>query len=135
MNVNTRRIVTEELWRSVVWAGLGLVGWAIIVSEFAWVDGTLVTVFGLPILTWAVLTGGMIGIRLRTEGELQVQSQAGIVLSVIVGILLGGVAAIFLVTRWYSALSVGSIYVVTAVATALWSWYAVLPEFETSPTA
>ncbi|MBZ6495527.1 hypothetical protein [Natrinema longum] len=135
MNPETRRIVTEELWRSVVWAGLGLVGWAIIVSEFAWVDGTLVTVFGLPILTWAVLTGGMIGVRLRTEGELQVGSQAGIVLSVIVGILLGGVAAIFLVTRGYSALWVGSVYVVTALATALWSWYAVLPGFETSPTA
>ncbi len=50
MSAKSRHIINEELWRSVVWAGLGLVGWAILISEFAWLDGTLLTVFGLPIL-------------------------------------------------------------------------------------
>ena len=130
MNIETRQIITEELWRSVAWAGLGLVGWPILISEFAWLDMTVLTVLGLPILTWAGLTGGLIGVRLITEDELQVQSQRGVILSVIVGIILGGVAAVFLVTQGYSALLVGSIYVAIAAVTALWSWFAVLPDFE-----
>lgn len=130
MNVETRRIVREELLRSIAWVGLGLVGWAVLISEFAWLEASALTALGLPFLTWAFLTGGMIGVRLATAGEFQVQSEVGIILSVIIGIILGGVAAIYLVTQGHSALLVGSLYVAAAAATALWSWFVVLPDFE-----
>ncbi|QFU81622.1 hypothetical protein [Natronorubrum aibiense] len=135
MNVETRQIITEELWRSVVWAGLGLFGWAILIAEFAWLDASVFTVLGLPILTWAVLTGGLIGARLATTSTFRVQSQAGHLLAVICGLILGGVAAIGFVTQGYPALWVGAIYVTVAVVTALWSWYVVLPNVEPRTTA
>lgn len=65
------RIVREELWRSVVWAGLGLFGWAVITNLSDQLETNLWTVVGLAALTWAVLTAAMITIRLVTGRELK----------------------------------------------------------------
>lgn len=65
-----RRIVSEELWRSVVWAGMALFGWSIIITSSPQLDANAVTVVGLPLLTWALLTGTMIGLRVWTGREL-----------------------------------------------------------------
>ena len=62
MSDELRRILHEELWRSVAWAGLGLVGWAWILTSTGQLDATVWTVVGLPVLTWATLTAGMVGL-------------------------------------------------------------------------
>lgn len=82
-----------------------MVGWPALVSEVAWLEASAFTVFGLPAVTWAVLTAGAIGIRTAgaigirtvTTVELQVQSPSGPVRTMILAALLGGVGAVYLV--------------------------------------
>lgn len=74
-----------------------MVGWPALVSEVAWLEASAFTVFGLPAVTWAVLTAGAIGIRTVTTVELQVQSPSGPVRTMILAALLGGVGAVYLV--------------------------------------
>lgn len=64
MTPEMRRIVREKLWKSIAWFGLALVGWQLLIDELAWLEQGLLTVFGLPVLTWAVLTAGTIGTRI-----------------------------------------------------------------------
>lgn len=92
-----RSILREELLRSIGWAALGLFGWAILVSSSRQLPATIWTVVGLPILTWASLTVGMIGIRLMTGSELQVQSKEGLHVVSLGGVVLGGFWAVFLI--------------------------------------
>jgi hypothetical protein len=92
-----RSILREELLRSIGWAALGLFGWAILVSSSRQLPATIWTVVGLPILTWASLTVGMIGIRLMTGSELQVQSKEGLHVVSLGGVVLGGFWAVCLI--------------------------------------
>lgn len=129
MDLEQKRIVREELWRSIGWAGLGIVGWPALVTEVAWLEQNLFTVFGLPVVTWAVLTGVMIGIRTVTNAELQVQPPTGVSVSFLLGFLLGGVGAVYLVfAGGYSILLVSAGYlfahVAVGAATVVWYWYA-----------
>jgi hypothetical protein len=136
MDRETRRVVTEELLRSIVWAGIGLFGWGILASGTALLEANVFTLLSVPFLTWAILTALMIGVRLTTGTELQVQSEAGLSLFVALGVLVGGVASLFLVAvMGYSALMIGSLYVVITVATVLWTWYKVFPTFESNTIA
>lgn len=124
MQPQRRRIIREELLRSIAWIGLGIVGWPLVISEVAWLDATALTVFGLPALTWALLTTGAIGIRAATSAEMQAQTPAGLVMSLLFGTMLGGVGAVYLVTAGeYSALWVTSAYVGVTVVTILWYWF------------
>jgi hypothetical protein len=82
MDLKTRRVVTEELLRSIVWAGIGLFGWGILASGTALLEANAFTLLSVPFLTWAILTALMIGVRLTTRTELQVQSEAGLSLFV-----------------------------------------------------
>jgi len=91
MNAEVRHVVREELLRSIAWFGLAIVGWPIFIDEVAWVESTVLTVFGLPLLTWGILTAGTVGIRLITARELQVQTLSGWVVSSVLGFILGGV--------------------------------------------
>ncbi|QAU14067.1 HTH domain-containing protein [Halorubrum sp. BOL3-1] len=90
-------IFREELLRSIAWAGLGLFGWAILITSSGQLPATVWTVVGLPILTWVSLTVGMIGIRLITGNDLQVQSREGLHLISISGAVLAGFWAVFLI--------------------------------------
>jgi hypothetical protein len=136
MNSQRRRIIREELLRSIAWIGLGLVGWPIVISEVAWVEPTVLTVFGLPVLTWALLTAGMIGVRTVTSTELQVQTPTGLSMSLALGIMLGGVGAVSLVAAGgYSALWITVTYVVVTIAAVGWYWYLRLPELPSETTA
>jgi hypothetical protein len=136
MDPDTRAVVREELLRSIAWAALGLVGWPIAVSEFAQLDATALTVFGLPILTWMLLTGGMIAIRLRTGADLQVRSRVGIVVSLVVGLALAGLGGVYLVTVLdYSALWVGSAYLAVTLGTGLWYWFVTPSTDDPGPAA
>jgi hypothetical protein len=129
MSTEIRRIVREELLRSIVWFGLGIVGWPILISEFTWLDANVLTVFGLPLLTWAVLTTGMIGVRVSTSTELQVTTPVGLSMSLLVGIMLGGVSAVYLVAvEEYAALPVIIVYAAVTGGTVLWHWYMRLPD-------
>jgi hypothetical protein len=136
MNSQRRRIIREELLRSIAWIGLGLVGWPIVISEVAWVEPTVLTVFGLPVLTWALLTAGMIGVRTVTSKELQVQTPTGLSMSLALGIMLGGVGAVYLVAAGgYSALWITVAYVVVTIAAVGWYWYLRLPKLPSETTA
>ena len=136
MKPQLRSIVREELLRSIAWIGLGLVGWSLVISEVAWLDATALTVFGLPVITWALLTISMIGIRTATSAELQVQTPAGLSISLILGIMLGGVGAVYLVAvEGYATLWVTVAYVTVTVGTLLWYWYMGLPDSAFEVTA
>jgi hypothetical protein len=125
MKSELRRITREELLRSIAWAGLGLVGWPILISEFAWLDATLFTVLGLPVLTWGFLTAAMIGIRVWTDTDLRVRSAAGFSVALAAGILLAGLGSLYLVAaQGYSAVWVGAGYVGVTAITIVWYWYA-----------
>ena len=124
MDTELRGIIREELLRSIAWIGLGIVGWPLLISEATWVDATALTVFGLPVLTWAVLTTGAIGIRVVTSTEVQVQTPAGLSISLVLGIMLGGVGAVYLVAvEGYAALWVTVTYVAVTSGAVLWHWY------------
>ncbi|OLZ39210.1 hypothetical protein A6E15_17535 [Natrinema saccharevitans] len=124
MKPQLRRIIREELLRSIAWIGLGIVGWPIVISEVAWLDTTALTVFGLPALTWALLTTGAIAVRVATSTELQVQTPVGLSISLLFGIVLGGVGAVYLVTAGgYSALWIIAAYVAVTGITVLWYWF------------
>ncbi|OSO93885.1 hypothetical protein DJ83_14570 [Halorubrum ezzemoulense] len=124
MTPQLREIVRTELLRSIVWFGAGLVGWPLVTMEVSWLNPTPLTVFGLPVITWAVLTASAIGVRSVTESDLCVQTTGGISVSLALGIMLGGVAAVYLVTRGgYSAQWITLSYVAVAAVTSLWYWY------------
>lgn len=71
MNTYVGQILREEAWRSVVWFGIALLGWAIIVSGSETVDATAGTVLGLPLLTALLAASVLVGIRLATGRELK----------------------------------------------------------------
>jgi len=124
MKSQQRQIIREELLRSIAWIGLGLVGWPIVIAEVAWLDATLLTVLGLPVLTWAVLTTGAIGVRTATSTELQIQTPAGLSVSLVLGTTLGGVGAVYLVTAaGYPALWITAAYVAVTGVAVLWYWF------------
>ena len=113
MKPQLQQMIREELLRSIAWIGLGIVGWPILISEVAWLDTTALTVFGLPVLTWMVLTTGMISIRVATSRELQVQTPVGLSISLPFGIMLGGVTAVYLAP----AVGYSALWIITASVT------------------
>lgn len=117
-----QQIFREELWRSVAWAGFSLFGWAILISSSDLLPTTVWTVGVLPVLTWASLTVGMIGIRLSTGTEFQIQTTEGLDIVTVGGAVLGGFWAAFLifVLDWSPLISIG-LYV--AVMTAYLVYY------------
>jgi len=136
MKPQQRHIIREELLRSIAWIGLGIIGWPIVVAEVAWLDTTALTVFGLPVLTWAVLTMSTIGVRTATSSELQIQTPAGLSISLLLGIMFGGVGAVYLVTAGgYPVLWITVAYVAVTGATILWYWFVRVPSVATEMTA
>jgi Fe2+ or Zn2+ uptake regulation protein len=124
-------IVREELLRSIAWAGLGLVGWAILISASRQLPATVWTVVGLPLLTWASLTVGMIGIRLITGNDLQIQSTEGLHIISIGGVVLGGFWAAFLVfVLDWSPLLISGLYLFVTIAYLVVYKKVVLPRFD-----
>jgi hypothetical protein len=124
-------IFREELLRSIAWAGLGLFGWAILVSSSGQLPATVWTVVGLPILTWASLTVGMIGLRLITGTDLQIQSTEGLHIMSIGGVVLGGFWAAFLVfVLDWSPLLVSGLYLFVTIAYLVFYKKIVLPRFD-----
>jgi hypothetical protein len=123
MKPQRRQIIREELLRSIAWIGLGIVGWPLAIAEIAWLDATALTVFGLPALTWVLLTTGAIAVRIATSRELQTQTPAGLSISLLLGVMLGGVGAVYLATAGgYSTLWVTAAYVAVTGMTVLWYW-------------
>ena len=126
-----RLIVREELLRSIAWVALGLFGWAILVTSSDQLPATVWTVGGLPILTWASLTIGMIGVRLMTGSELQIQSKDGLHVVSLGGVVLGGFWAAFLiiVLDWPFLLIIGLYSAVTIAYLVLYT-RVILPRFD-----
>lgn len=123
-----REIVVTELWRSVAWAGLAFVGWAFIVVGFGTLDATVWTVFALPILTWAALTVGMIGLRLATGSSLRVKSVAGLHIVLLEGFVVTGFIVVYLVTvEGWATIPVIGVYLGITVVYLLYYWKIHLP--------
>lgn len=132
MNPQLRRIIREESLRGIAWISLGIVGWPLVISAVAWLDATPLTVFGLPVLTWATLTVGMIGLRLITGSDLQVRTKAGLDIVLLEGILVTGFLVVYLVAvaGWSLLPTVGG-YLAITVLYGLYYWQVVLPRIET----
>jgi hypothetical protein len=136
MKSQQRQIIREELLRSIAWIGLGLVGWPIVIAEVAWLDATVLTVFGLPALTWAVLTTGAMGFRTATANELQIQTPAGLSIRLFFGVMLGGVGAVYLVSATgYPTLWIIAAYVAVTGVAVLWYWFVRPPAVTSEMTA
>ena len=71
MNAHVARILREETWRSVVWFGIALFGWATVLTGSETTEATAGTVLGLPVLTALVVASVVVGIRLATGRALQ----------------------------------------------------------------
>lgn len=124
MNTRLERIVREELWRSIVWIGLGLIGWATLVDGTAWLDASVLTAFGLPVLTWAVLTAGLVGVRYVTRAELQAQRQRYSRLNLLFWVVVEALTGVYLVVvDGYPALWVSVAFVTIITGTIGWHWY------------
>jgi len=129
MNWEHRSILREELLRSIAWLGLGMVGWPILATELAWLEPSVLTVVVFPLLTWAALTATFVGLRIAATGDMQVTSPEGLSTSLVLGIMLGGVGAVYLVAlQGYAALWVTTGYVAVTLAAIAWHWYVRLPE-------
>ncbi|CDK39160.1 uncharacterized protein BN903_143 [Halorubrum sp. AJ67] len=88
-----------------------------------WLETTTLTVFGLPALTWALLTTGAIAIRGATSTDLHVQTPSSLHISLLFGVMLGGVAAVYLATAGgYSTLWSIAAYVTVTGITIFWYW-------------
>lgn len=127
-----RSILREELLRSIAWAGLGLFGWAILVTSSAQLTATLWTVVGLPILTWATLTTGMVGFRLLFGDEFRIQSTEGLHVVSLSGIVMGGFWAAFLIVvlNWPGLLILG-VYISLTIGYTVYYSRVILPRFDT----
>ena len=126
-----RLILREELLRSIGWIAFGLVGWAILVSSSDELPAMVWTVVGLPVLTWASLTIGMIGYRLVTGSDIRIQSTEGLHVLSLCGIVLGGFWSVFLVVVLdWSALLIIGLYISLTVAYLVYYIRVVLPQFE-----
>jgi len=126
-----RQIFREEFLRSIAWAGLGLFGWAIVISSSDQLPAIVWTAVGLPILTWASLTVGMIGIRLVTGNDLQVQSTEGLHIMSLGGVILGGFWAVFLIfVLDRSPLLTSTLYLFVTIAYFVFYKWVILPRFD-----
>ncbi|SFC29438.1 hypothetical protein SAMN05444422_106254 [Halobiforma haloterrestris] len=125
-----RLIVREELLRSIAWAAFSLFGWAILISSSERLQATVWTVVGLPVLTWTSLTVGLIGLRLTTGSDLQVQSTEGLHVVSLGGVVLGGFWAAFLifVLGWPPLLTSGLYLFVTVTYLVVYR-RVILPRF------
>lgn len=135
MNARLNRIAREELLWSLVWFGLGMVGWTMLVDGLAWLDASALTVAGLPVLTWGVLTAGAIGIRYVSATDLQLRTQRGFWISVATGATLNGLAAAYLVAfEGFDPLLVGvACGAITAVTAGWYRCVGQLDPFSNAP--
>ncbi|WP_049930240.1 hypothetical protein [Halosimplex carlsbadense] len=124
MNVGPKQIVGEELWRSVVWSAIGLLGWSLIISSTDRLDASAITVLGLPVATWSVLTLSMIGIRLATGMELKVETESGRYLMWFVGLVVGAFVVLWLILVQSQPWTLIAVYAAGSVlGTLVWRGY------------
>ena len=124
MEYNTKRIINEELWRSVVWIAVGLFGWSMILSSTDQLEATAYTALGLPLLTWLLLTIFMINLRVSTGMELKVETESGKYLVWFVGLVVGGFFVLWMILVENQPWSIGAMYIVGAVlGTLIWRGY------------
>lgn len=90
-------VLGEELLRGVVWYFGSLVGWSVIITTSTVVPVTPTTAFGLPVLTALGLTVAMVAIRQRTGLDLKVETRDGQLLIAVLGGVVGGFLALYLV--------------------------------------
>lgn len=126
-----RHVLREEFWRSIAWAALSLSGWAIIISSTDQLAANAWTVVGLPILTWASLTVGMIGFRLATGSTLRIQTKEGLHVVTLGGVVIGGFWTVFLIfVPGWSPLFTITVYVLVIGLYLVYYTRVILPQFD-----
>lgn len=128
-----RQVFREEFWRSIAWAAFGLFGWAIIISSTDQLATNAWTVLGLPVLTSASLTVGMISFRLTTGSSLRIQTKEGLHVVTLGGIVLGGFWTVFLifVLGWSLLFAIG-VYVLITGLYLVYYTRVILPRFDSA---
>lgn len=113
-------VAGEELLRGIVWYFGSLLGWSVIVTQASVLSATPTTVFGLPALTAFGIVLLMIGTRRTTGYELKTRTEDGQLLQLIIGGIIFGFLALFLVLAgevgwWFFGLYLVSIPVGLAI--------------------
>jgi len=95
MNVEARRVIREEAWRSAAWLVLGFLGWSLIVTSTPQIAAS--TGFLLALLTAVVLTLVTISVRLYTGLELKAETESSQLLTYIGGSAVVGFVFLYLI--------------------------------------
>lgn len=125
-----QEVLREELLRSIAWAALGLFGWAILISSTDRLAANAWTVLGLPVLTWVSLTVGMIGFRISTGVDIQIQTKEGLHVVTLLGVVAGGFWTVFLISVLdWSLLFIG-VYMLVVGSYLVYYMRVILPRFD-----
>jgi len=88
------------------------------------------TVLGLPVLTWVSLTVGMIGFRISTGVDIQIQTKEGLHVVTLLGVVAGGFWTVFLISVLdWSLLFIG-VYMLVVGSYLVYYMRVILPRFD-----
>lgn len=110
MNIETRRILSEEAWRSVVWFGISFFGWGLIITQTTALEATGWTVLGLPLATTLVIAALLVLYRLKTGAELQGNADSARINWLIGAIIVGFLTLYHVLANDASPVLFGSLY-------------------------
>jgi len=118
---NSYNVVGEELMRGVAWYFVSLIAWSVIATQTTALSASALTVFGLPAVTALGITLVMVGTRYVTGSDLKVQSEGGQLLFQILGGIVFGFLALYLVLADQAGWWLFGLYLISVpVAIALW---------------
>jgi hypothetical protein len=111
MNTETRRILTEEAWRSIVWFGIAFFGWGLIITQTTALEATGWTVLGLPLATTFTIAALLVLYRLQTGAELQGNTDSARINWLIGAIIVGFLTLYHILANDANPVVFGSLYV------------------------
>jgi hypothetical protein len=111
----------EELMRGVAWYFVSLIAWSVIAGQTTALSASALTVFGLPSVTALGITLVMVATRHVTGSDLKVQSEGGQLLVQILGGIVFGFLALYLVLADQAGWWLFGVYLISVpVGIALW---------------
>lgn len=110
MNIETRRILNEEAWRSVVWFGIAFFGWGLLITQTTALEATGWTVLGLPLTTTFAVASLLVSYRLLTGAELQGNADSTRINWMIGAIVIGFLTLYHVLANDASPMLFGSLY-------------------------
>lgn len=118
---NSYNVLGEELMRGVAWYFVSLIAWSVITTQTTALSASALTVFGLPAVTALGITLVMVATRHVTGSDLKVQSEGGQLLVQILGGIILGFLALYLVLADQADWWLFGLYLLSVpVGIALW---------------